>query len=194
MPPDQLVGGGLHGLDIEVLVESVGLSARAAGCAVLSRWSSGTPSASPRGEGRSPRPPVAGARSRHPGAATPRCAGPSRLPGHVPRPGERDHLSSGMHPGVRPTGRGDPDASTTIKVGQRTFQLSLDGPTARLGLEAGELGAVIFDPCAVPHGAALSGGLRCGRSAAPCGVGPGRLARPARAGRSGRHRRPEGRA
>ena len=77
-----------------------------------------------------------------------------------PRPGERDHLARGMHPGVRPTRPGDPDAPATVEVGQHAFDLSLDGPSARLGLEAGELRAVVFDPCAVPHGAALSGDLR----------------------------------
>jgi len=49
-----------------------------------------------------------------------------------------------MHPGIRPTGRGDRDAVTLVEVGQRTFQLSLDGPTARLGLEAGEIRQAAF--------------------------------------------------
>jgi hypothetical protein len=64
-----------------------------------------------------------------------------------------------MHPGVRPTGRFDPKAWPTRQAGEDALQLSLDGPTTRLSLEAGELRAVIFDPGAVAHGAALSGVL-----------------------------------
>jgi hypothetical protein len=64
-----------------------------------------------------------------------------------------------MDPGIRPTGHFDPNRGLTRQVGQHALQFSLDGPTSRLSLEAGKLRTFIFDPCAVPHGAALSGVL-----------------------------------
>ena len=164
MSSDQLICSMLHGLGIEAIIESV--------CETLAQWT-----ARPVPDAVAVIPPrrcapwieVARHPTQRPDRDVPGQHGPDGrtklLGGHPPRPGERDHLSSGMHPGVRPTARGYGDARTTVEVGQCTLQFSLDGAAARLSLETGKLGAVIFDPCAVPHGAALSGALHLVRPA-----------------------------
>ena len=72
---------------------------------------------------------------------------------------EGDHLTECVDAGVGPTRRRDAHTPPTGHVGERRLQLSLDRPGPRLLLEPGEGRAVVFDPRAVPHGAALSGEL-----------------------------------
>jgi hypothetical protein len=62
-----------------------------------------------------------------------------------------------MHPGVGSTGSVNPQANASGEAGQRSFQFPLDGPRSRLSLEPGEVRAVVFDPCPVTDGRALSG-------------------------------------
>ena len=158
VPADQLLGGPVHGFDIERFVEFVDgapaerpMRSRPDAVAILPPRRSAT-----RIEvERYPR--------QRPDRDVRRQQCPDRLTelrrGHPADPGESDHLAGGMDPGIRPTGHVESDGGLTRQVGQHALQLSLDGPTTRLRLEAGELRAVIFDPCAVPHGAALSGVL-----------------------------------
>jgi hypothetical protein len=73
--------------------------------------------------------------------------------------GESDHLLTGVDTGVCSTGAIDSDAGITRKPSQSAFQRSLDRPGTCLHLEAGKVSSVVFDPCAVTNGAALSGAL-----------------------------------
>ena len=99
------------------------------------------------------------------------------------RHGEGDDLTRGVDTGIRAAGGGDPDPAIAGDRRQRRFEHSLDRPAPWLELEAGEVRAVVFDPCSEPHEAALSGGHGRAR------------ARRARSGRSGRrHRRAAPRA
>jgi hypothetical protein len=76
--------------------------------------------------------------------------------------GEGDHLSQRVDAGVRAAGPVDRMASPVVEAGQRGFEFPLDRPDpGPLGLEAGKVRAVIFNPCPVPligrcRGSALS--------------------------------------
>src|SRR5450759_3616116 len=61
-----------------------------------------------------------------------------------------------MNPGIGSTRRIDSDPVSTGDRCQRSFEFSLDRPCSRLNLEPGEVRAVVFNPCPVPHGHALS--------------------------------------
>ncbi len=73
--------------------------------------------------------------------------------------GERDHLSTSVDAGIRAPRSLDRYPASCRELGECRFELSLDGPGLGLDLEACEVSAVIFDPRAVPNGAALSGDL-----------------------------------
>jgi hypothetical protein len=81
-------------------------------------------------------------------------------PGGAPAgEGECDHLSQRVDAGVRAAGPVDRMASPVVEAGQRGFEFPLDRPDpGPLGLEAGKVRAVIFDPGPVP----LSGRCREG--------------------------------
>ena len=70
---------------------------------------------------------------------------------------EGDHLSAGMHAGVRPAGPVDPPRRPVAEPAQRVLEDPLDRPFPRLHLETGEVRSVIFDRCAIAHRDALSG-------------------------------------
>ena len=70
---------------------------------------------------------------------------------------EGDHLPAGVDARVGPARAIDPDATSVRQAGECRFEFSLDGPALALQLEAAELRAVVFDPRAVAHEAALSG-------------------------------------
>ena len=69
---------------------------------------------------------------------------------------EGDHLSAGMHAGVRSAGPVDPLSRPIAEPVQRVFEDPLDRPFSRLDLEPGEVRSVVFNPRHVPHGDALS--------------------------------------
>ena len=82
-------------------------------------------------------------------------------PGGAPAgEGECNHLSQRVDAGVRAAGPVDRMAGPVVEAGQRGFEFPLDRPDPRpLGLEAGKVRAVIFNPGPIP----LTG--RCRRSA-----------------------------
>jgi hypothetical protein len=89
-----------------------------------------------------------------------------------------------MHPGVGPSGAQDRLSNPAREAGQRGLELSLDGPGARLDLEARELRAVIFDRGPIPGGScrwrALSGAFLqlLLRDRPPAGSGRGAVEHP----------------
>ena len=72
------------------------------------------------------------------------------------RIGERDHLVRGMHPGVGPACSIDSQPRSAVELGECRFELPLDRPRSRLGLEPGEVCPIVFNPCGVTHGGVLS--------------------------------------
>jgi hypothetical protein len=73
--------------------------------------------------------------------------------------GESDHLLASVDAGVRASRALDAHPAVGRELGEGRFDLSLNGPGLGLDLEACEVSAVVFDPCAIPNGAALSGDL-----------------------------------
>ena len=72
-----------------------------------------------------------------------------------------------MHPGVRSAGPVDRMTGPIAEASQTGFEFSLDGPDpGPLGLETGEVRAIVFNPCPEPltgrkRGGALSGASWC---------------------------------
>ena len=64
-----------------------------------------------------------------------------------------------MNSGVRPSRTIDPNGFARRESTESAFQLALYRPGPSLQLEAGKVSSVVFDPCAVTDGAALSGAL-----------------------------------
>jgi len=89
----------------------------------------------------------------------------------APVVGECDHLTSGVDSGVRPSRAIDTHPAPRREARQSAFQLSLHCPPSGLQLEAGKVSSVVFDPCAVTNGAALSGRLSGGFLAVAVGCG-----------------------
>ena len=83
--------------------------------------------------------------------------------GHPTGEGECDHLIQRMHSGVRAAGPIDRLADPVSEAGQRGFEFPLDGPDpGPLGLEAGVVRAVIFNPGAIPTSGRRLGGALSG--------------------------------
>ena len=76
-------------------------------------------------------------------------ARPSSVVGEPPVVGECDHLSAGVHAGIRPAGPVDPLRRPVAEAGQRGLQDPLDRPFPRIDLEPGEVRSVVFDPRAI---------------------------------------------
>jgi len=68
-----------------------------------------------------------------------------------------------MHPGVRAAGPVDRLANPVPEASQRGFEFPLDRPdSGPLGLEAGEVRAVVFNPCSIPLAGRCDGGALSG--------------------------------
>ncbi len=141
-----------------------------------------------------------------------------------PRVGEGDHLPRRMDSGVRSARAIDGLPDPSRESGQRLLQRSLDGPGTSLGLEPGELRAIVFNRRAEARRGALSSAstscrcysplsrARCkapssvgrertptcvsaeARAATPQRAGSAATIRPARAGPSRRRRPSAGRS